>query len=312
MPRRKKQSRKVKEADKNDDLNAIAGDSPQVATWNAAIAEERSQSPEQDPRLLLQDDIPSASEVQRLLYDQNDLNFQSNSDSEISSLRSSQSDFSSTSSSSSSSLSIPTHKRKRKRSKTNKIISKALGVKRRQFIASEFSDDDEDVLDATRKVKKRKTSWPKFELSKPWPGHEDQAAFDAAAASAVSTNASLQALEGFDLPPKRRLKLLLRNFRLSLRSAQLSQTSRENRLLSFQGQRIMAAAPPAGAFRSKRLSSLNKLQKQATKLGLIRESQAPRPSSRSNFKSNYKRRFKRGRHSNSVSRGQTSKQRFQK
>ncbi|KAA6403908.1 MAG: hypothetical protein EZS28_000564 [Streblomastix strix] len=99
--------------------------------------------------------------------------------------------------------SIRTHKRKRNRSKTNKIISRALRVKRRLVIASEFSDDDEEVLVSTRKVKKCKISWSKFELSNPWPGQEDQAAFDAAAASAVSTNASLQVLEGFDLPLKR-------------------------------------------------------------------------------------------------------------
>ncbi|KAA6356418.1 MAG: hypothetical protein EZS28_048055, partial [Streblomastix strix] len=90
MPRHKIQSRKVNEADRNDDMNAIEGDTPQQTTQTAAIANERSQSPEYDPRLLLQDDIRSASEVQYPHYDQNDLNFQLYSDSEISSLCSSQ------------------------------------------------------------------------------------------------------------------------------------------------------------------------------------------------------------------------------
>ncbi|KAA6395014.1 MAG: hypothetical protein EZS28_009460 [Streblomastix strix] len=116
----------------------------------------------------------------------------------------------------------------------------SLGVKRRRFIASEFSDDDEDVLDAPRKVKKRGTT-------------------------------------------------------------QFSQISRDNRLLPFQGQSVVAAAPPSGAFQSKCISSLNKLQKQATKLGPIRDSQVLRTSSRSNFKSSNRRKFKRGHQPNSVS-----------
>ncbi|KAA6377958.1 MAG: hypothetical protein EZS28_026514 [Streblomastix strix] len=65
MPRYKKQSRKVKEADKNNNLNAIAGDSPQQTSQTAAIANERSQSSEQDPKLFLYDDIPSASEIRK-------------------------------------------------------------------------------------------------------------------------------------------------------------------------------------------------------------------------------------------------------
>ncbi|KAA6375790.1 MAG: hypothetical protein EZS28_028682 [Streblomastix strix] len=153
-------------------------------------------------------------------------------------------------------------------------INGTIGVKRWKLNTAEFSDDEEELLDAARKFKKRNTSWPKYELSNPWPEHEYQAAYDVAAASAISTNSSIQAFEGFNLPPKRRLELLLKNFRLSLRSAQLSLASCENKLISFQGQHIVAAAPPFGTFRFKRLSSLDNLQKLATQFGLIGDQQS--------------------------------------
>ncbi|KAA6391836.1 MAG: hypothetical protein EZS28_012636 [Streblomastix strix] len=176
--------------------------------------------------------------------------------------------------------------------KIKKNIFKALNVKRRRANAAEFSEDEYLLLDATMKVRKRHTY--------------------ATAASTVSTNASFQALESFNISPKKRMKLLLRNFRLSSRSAQLSSTSRENWLLSFQGQHIVAAAPPTGAFISKRLNSLSKFRKYASKLGIIRDLQVPRISTRPIFKCGFKKKTKRGRHQNSVSRRQVQKQKFLK
>ncbi|KAA6377013.1 MAG: hypothetical protein EZS28_027460, partial [Streblomastix strix] len=174
MPRYKKQSRKVKEADKNNDLNAIAGDSPQQSTQTAAIANERSQSSEQDPYLLLQDDIPSASEIRKYPH---------------CALRSR----------------IPPPPPLPLPPRCPFL----LRSEKKEDIKDE-QDYQQEVLKSTRIIKKCGTSWPKFELQKPWPGYEDYVAFEAVAAGAVLTDASLQALEGFDPSPKRRLKLLLR------------------------------------------------------------------------------------------------------